>query len=68
MSRKTQKRKTQKFRLQVFHKEFVFDVREILAIVLGFILAMALISAGDLETGRTLALALVFYGIGRSTK
>jgi len=42
------------------------DPRELLSIGLGFALALALIAKGDLETGKTIALALIFFGIGRS--
>lgn len=42
------------------------DVRELLAMTFGFALALTLIFRGDTETGKTVALALVFYGIGRS--
>jgi len=42
------------------------DPRELLALTFGFIITLALIFKGDLETGKTIALALIFYGIGRS--
>jgi len=42
------------------------DPRELIALAFGFILALVLILKGDLETGKTIALALIFYGIGRS--
>jgi len=42
------------------------DPRELIALTFGFILAVVLILKGDLETGKTIALALIFYGIGRS--
>jgi len=42
------------------------DPRELLALTFGFIITIALILKGDLETGKTIALALIFYGIGRS--
>lgn len=42
------------------------DPRELLALTFGFIITLVLILKGDLETGKTIALALIFYGIGRS--
>lgn len=42
------------------------DPREVLGMSFGFVLGLVLIAYGDMETGKTLALALVFFGIGRS--
>jgi len=62
------KRKTQKFKVEWMGKTVAFEVRELLAMLFGFITCLALIAAGDLETGKAIALALIFFGIGRSTK
>lgn len=62
------KRKTQRARLELLGKTVEFDIREVLAMLLGFFIVIALVASGDLETGKTVALALVFFGIGRSTK
>lgn len=44
----------------------VFDPKEIAAIVCGTLLAIILAVKGDLETAKTLGIALIFFAIGRS--
>jgi len=64
--------KTIKFLIETMDEEALkvlerkVDPRELLALTFGFILALALILRNDLETGKVIALALIFYGIGRS--
>lgn len=64
----SRKRRTQKFKITWMNKSVVFEIRELIAMVLGFLLAYVLVSVGEVETGKTIALALTFYGIGRSAK
>jgi hypothetical protein len=64
--------KTLKFLIETMNEEALkvlerkVDPRELLALTFGFIITIVLILKGDLETGKTIALALIFYGIGRS--
>ena len=42
------------------------DYRELVALIGGIAITVALILKGDLETGKTIAVMLIGYGIGRA--